>query len=194
MNRCSDLKRCLAGLGRAATALVLAAPAFAGPPLPGVRFDLMPVGCKIHGVHSTGEAVVDEYVGSSDGTYQTKTYQDKPGHAAIRTTTYNAQGYMIRKDWAGGKWETFAPYSCFDVPGTCTYTYRNADGVSNIFKGKVVSVQGKIVSRGGFAGEPPFPPTTVDPGPFNHGAAFSDGTFTFQVTRYENCGETRPTS
>lgn len=41
--------------------LLLAKQAAAGPPLPGIRFDLMPVGCEVHGVYSSGKKIVDEY-------------------------------------------------------------------------------------------------------------------------------------
>jgi hypothetical protein len=96
---------------------------------------------------------------------------------------------MTRKDWAGGKWESFTPFSCFDVPGQCSYLFRNANGARKTFKGLVSLVQGKIVSTGGFTGEAPFPQATVTPGPFNLGEAYSDGRMSFRVTRYEACGK-----
>jgi hypothetical protein len=69
----------------------LATQALAGPPLPGVRFDLMPVGCKIHGVYSSGKKVVDEYVGVSGQSYVITTYADNIAKTPLRNTSYNRQ-------------------------------------------------------------------------------------------------------
>ncbi len=162
--------------------------------LPGVRFDKMPVGCRIHAVFSTGAQVIDEYLGARNGKHVVRTTEGSKGRKLVRTTQYDADGFMVRKDWAGGKWETFAPFSCFARPGACTYVYRNADGDRKTFRGKVVARSGKFVSTGGFEGEAPFAPTTVVPGPFNTGERWSDGTTSFRVTKYENCGETVPRS
>ncbi len=157
-------------------------------PLPGIRFDIMPVGCRMHGTYSTGEQVVDEYIGLDAGKHVIKTAAGPAGKKLIRTTDYDRNGFMIRKDWAGGKWETFSPYSCFDVPGTCRYTYQNADGQTSVFVGKVTRKGKSLVSTGGFQGEPPFPAARVTPGPFNNGESFSDGSVSFKITKYENCG------
>ena len=161
--------------------------AFADP-LPGVRFDIMPVGCRIHGTYSTGEKTVDEYIGRTGGKHVVQTFSGS-GSGLIRTTKYDRNGFMVRKEWADGKWESFAPYSCFSVPGTCRYTYRNADGQASVFVGKVTRRGGSLISSGGFEGQPPFPPTELIPGPFNSGAGFDDGSTSFRVTKYENCGD-----
>jgi hypothetical protein len=157
--------------------------------LSGISFDIMPIGCRIHGKYSTGEQTVDKYFGKKGSKHIVKTYSGQNGGNLVRTTTYNAEGLMIRKDWKGGKWETFAPYSCFDVPGSCTYRYRNADGQDSQFKGKVTRRAGKLVSSGGFVGESPFPDSVVTKGPFNNGERFNDGSTSFAVTKYENCGD-----
>jgi YD repeat-containing protein len=163
----------------------LAAPALGDDWGPGVRFDLMPKGCRIHGVYGDGTATVDVYAGKKGRNHIVQTY-DAGG--LRRSTTYNAKGLMLRKDWAGGKWETFAPYSCFAVPGDCTYEYRNADGARKVFRGRVVPRGDGLVSGGGFAGEPAFNDTTLTLGPFNEIAAFREGSTRFRVTRYEGCG------
>lgn len=167
--------------------LALGLAAHAGP-LPGVRFDSMPVGCRIHGSYSTGAQVVDEYIGIEGGRHVMRTYEGPAGNTLIRTTLYDANGFMVRKDWADGKWETFSPYSCFSEPGRCRYTYRNGDGQTKEFVGKVTRKGGAVISAGGFAGEAAFPKTRVTPGPFNAGESFSDGSVSFRVTSYENCG------
>ncbi len=162
--------------------------------LAGISFDIMPVGCRIHGKYSSGEQTVDEYVGKKGSKHVVKTYSGSSGRNLVRTTTYNADGQMIRKDWAGGKWETFTPYSCFDTPGTCSYKYRNGDGQDSQFKGKVIRRGTKFVSIGGFIGESPFPDSVVTKGPFNNGDRFNDGSTSFAVTKYENCGSFGPGS
>ena len=159
-------------------------------PLPGVRFDIMPVGCRIHGAYSTGERIVSEYTGRRGGKHVIKTYDGPARTKLIRTTFYDKNGFMVRKDWAGGKWETFSPYSCFDVPGSCRYTYNNADGQTSVFVGKVTRKGKSVISTGGFEGEAPFPATRVTPGPYNAGESFNDGSVSFKVTKYENCGDT----
>ncbi len=158
-------------------------------PLPGVRFDIMPVGCRIHGTYSTGEKSVDEYIGRKGGRHIVQTYAGATGGGLIRTTMYDRNGFMVHKEWADGKWESFAPYSCFAVPGSCRYTYRNADGQASVFVGKVTWRGDSVISTGGFEGQAPFPPTEFTPGPFNSGARFDDGSLSFLVTKYENCGD-----
>jgi hypothetical protein len=174
-----------------ATALtsIFAPPAVADTKLPGISFDIMPVGCRIHGKYSSGDRVIDEYIGKTGSRHVVKTFSGSKGTSLVRTTTYNADGFMIRKDWADGKWETFAPYSCFDVPGNCKYRYRNADGQESQFKGKVYRRGTKVVSTGGFVGENPFPKSIVTIGPFNNGDKWTDGSTSFAVTKYENCGD-----
>jgi hypothetical protein len=173
---------------------LLSLPAHAKDPLPGTRFDIMPVGCRIHGSYSTGDKVIDEYIGIKSGKYIIRTTEGPKGRKLIRTTQFDSNGFMVRKDWANGAWETFSPFSCFSRPGSCTYVYRNGDGAESTFRGKTVTRGSKIVSSGGFAGDAPFPPTTVVPGQFNNGEAYTDGTVSFRVTKYENCGETLPAS
>lgn len=167
---------------------VTASPLHAQSTLPGISFDLMPKGCRIHGVYGDGRETVDEYMGVRRGMHVTRTFDGPKGRNLVRTTTYDANGFMVRKDWANGKWETFTPYSCFDRPGTCTYTYRNADGAEKTYRGKVSRRGDRITSQGGFEGEPPFPKSVVTTGPFNNGAGFTEGNTSFRVSRYEGCG------
>jgi hypothetical protein len=169
----------------AALSVLLSFPAAAQEAPAGIRFDLMPKGCRMHGSYSDGTRTVDVYVGRKGGSHAVQTHGTD---GLVRTTTYNAEGLMTRKDWAGGAWETFKPFSCFAVVGDCTYEYRNGDGARKIYAGKVVRKGGKLVSSGGFTGEAPFNPTTLTLGPFNDTAAFREGSTSFRVTRYENCG------
>ena len=151
---------------------------------PGIRFDEMPVGCKIHGRYSNGDVTVHQYVGPSGQKHIVKTYG---GDGLIRTSTYSKDGLLLRKNWAGGKWETFKPASCFNVPGPCSYTYRNGDGAVLEYVGINTRRGDEIVNEGGFAGEAPFDPVVTTIGRFNAQSSFSDGTTSFKVTRYEDC-------
>ncbi|MFZ1470358.1 MAG: hypothetical protein WAT09_15485 [Paracoccaceae bacterium] len=169
-------------------ALVIAMAGTAHADTTGIRFNRMPVGCRIHGTYASGERVIDEYAGMSGSKHVVKTYGGAKGKTFFRTTLYSAKGLMLRKDWANGKWESYAPASGFDVPGNCTYTYRNADGAKKTYKGKTRKTGNRLVSTGGFVGEAPFQPTTSTLGRFNNGAAFAEGDTSFRVTKYENCG------
>jgi hypothetical protein len=183
------MKNCCAIAMSAALALMIAPCVNAESKLQGISFDIMPVGCRIHARFSSGEQVVDEYIGKKGNKHITKTFGGAQGKSLIRTTTFNSNGFMIRKDWAGGKWETFAPYSCFDVPGACSYRYRNADGQDSQFDGKVARRGANLLSTGGFVGDIPFPDAKVTIGPFNAGIKWADAATSFAVTKYENCGD-----
>lgn len=173
-------------LPRLALCLALvASPALAE--VAGIRFDEMPVGCRIHGKYSTGEKVVDVYVGKSGGKHVVKTYVGPEGKKLIRTSTYSREGLLLRKDWAGGAWETFSPASCVDVPGPCRYTYRNGDGAELVYKGTNTVEGDAIINQGGFVGEAPFAPVVSTLGRFNGQVAFTEGDLSFRVTRYEGC-------
>jgi hypothetical protein len=156
----------------------------------GIRFDEMPVGCRIHGQYSSGEKVVDVYVGKSGSKHVMKTYEGPSGKKLIRTTTFSREGLMLRKDWADGTWESFKPASCFNVPGPCSYTYRNGDGAELKYMGKNTQNGTEIINRGGWVGEPPFAPVVSTLGRFNIQEAYVEGSTSFKVTKFENCGET----
>jgi hypothetical protein len=156
---------------------------------PGIQFDQMPVGCRIHGQYSTGEKVVDVYVGKSGSKHVMKTYQSPSGKKLIRTTTYSRDGLMLRKDWADGNWESFKPASCVTVAGQCRYTYRNSDGAELTYQGQNTRKGTQIVNQGGFVGQPPFAPVVSTLGRFNLQEAYVEGETSFKVTKYENCDD-----
>jgi hypothetical protein len=152
--------------------------------VPGIDFKEMPVGCKIHGRYSNGDATIDHYVGRSGAKHVVKTYG---ADGLIRTSTYSRDGLLLRKDWADGAWETFTPASCINVPGPCNYTYRNGDGAVLEYQGQNTRKGDRIVNEGGFVGQAPFDPVISTFGRFNAQTAFSEGAFSFKVTRYEDC-------
>jgi hypothetical protein len=161
---------------------LIATQAFADPQ--GIRFDEMPPGCKIHGRYSDGQVTVDHYVGQVGNQHIVKSY-GKDG--LIRTSTFSKNGLLLRKDWAGGEWETFKPFSCVNVPGPCRYTYRNGDGAVLEYRGENTRRGSQVVNEGGFVGEHPFNPVVATIGRFNAQSAFSEGNLSFRVTRYEDC-------
>jgi hypothetical protein len=172
----------------AAAALLAVSAQIAWPgPSQGILFDKMPVGCKIRGVYSSGEKIVEEYNGLSGGLHVMTTHEDRPGRKLIRTTFYNSDGWMVQKRWATGQWETFTPYSCFQQVGTCKYVLKNIDGVRKTFKGKVTASGSDLVSSGGFVGEAPFPDTRVRLGPFNVQTFFDDGSLSYKATKFVGC-------
>jgi hypothetical protein len=160
----------------------------AGAETSGIRFDEMPVGCRIFGTYGTGDQVIDEYIGRKGDTHVIKTYEGPDGRRLIRTTTYSLDGLMLRKDWAGGKWETFDPASCFPVPGECQYTYRNADGDEKLYMGQNTLRGRRLIGEGGFEDEPAFARSVSKLGAFNDVESYTEGQTSFQVTRYQNCG------
>ena len=176
----------------AATVIAQVAVADEGPQ--GLRFDKLPVGCAIHERYGGDDRRVTVYVGRNGKKHITRTYVEpvkgKAPSRLIVTITHDAAGRMIRKDWAGGDWETYTPYSCFALPGQCRYRYRNGDGDNRFIVGKVTKRGGNYLSEGGFEGEAPFPPTVFTLGPFNEMTSFAEGSTQFKVTRYENCGGT----
>ena len=166
--------------------------AAAAEPLAGIRFDLIPVGCRIHGVYSDGSVSIDEYIGKRAGRHVVKTFGGVGGRALLRTTQFNPQGWMVKKVWAAGQWETFAPYSCFSQPGKCTYRYANSDGAQETYQGEVRPKGGDLVSSGGYAGQPAFSPTRLQLDAWNITKSYREGSTSYRLTKYQNCGSNLP--
>jgi len=175
-----------------ATALSLAAAGVAAETPSGIRFDLIPVGCRISGVYSDGSVSIDEYIGRHAGKPVVKTYGDPNNRDLLRTTTFNAEGWMVKKVWAAGQWETFGPYSCFAQPGSCVYAYQNSEGARETYRGNVQRDGKDLVSSGGFVGQDPFPPTRLRLDSWNSIAAYSAGSVSYSITAYKNCGDAVP--
>jgi hypothetical protein len=93
-----------------------------------IRFWEMPKGCSWTEKYSNGNEWVSTFVGKRNGAFRVVTRNKVGSRERISTTDYNESGLMTRRVWAGNKWESFEPHSCFGVVGKCNYTYRNADG------------------------------------------------------------------
>ncbi len=169
-------------------ALTSASTVLAQTPPAGIRFDIMPVGCRIHGSFSNGLMLTREYVGKSGDTYIVKTYKGAAATELSMTSTMNADGFAIRNDMPDGKWETFPPYSCQLQLGTCHFTSLTSEGKKRVFKG-IITKQGKqIIATGGFVGEKAIAPTTITLSRFNTIESMSSEPINFHVTKYEACG------
>jgi hypothetical protein len=166
--------------------LLLGTAALADTPLPGVRFDIMPVGCRIHGIYSNGDTTIREYVGKVGDTFQVKIFK---GTTLTMTSTLDSNGFSVRNDMADGKWETFTPYSCLLESGNCSFVSRNSEGRQRTYKGKVVQDGAKLTTTGGFVGQDAIPISHMTLGRFNTIETLSNGEITFQVTKYEDCGK-----
>lgn len=116
--------------------LLAVALALAGPVSAETDFASMPKGCSWTTRYSDGQVVTETYLGRKGGTHRTKVMD---GNGLVRRMTYDAEGRMIRKDWADGNWETFSPYSCFSVEGSCTYRYRNSSGADQTIASETVA-------------------------------------------------------
>ena len=168
-------------------ALTITTPAPADTKLAGVSFDIMPIGCRIHGSFSNGDTVTRNYIGRQGETYIVKTYAGRAGTQLKMTTTLNANGFAIRNDMPDGTWETYSPYSCLLQPGPCEFTTRYSDGRQRTFKGKVTKDGPKITTSGGYAGADALPVSQAIMGRFNTMESMSNGDISFQVTQYEAC-------
>ncbi|MDZ4087316.1 MAG: hypothetical protein U1E69_10995 [Tabrizicola sp.] len=137
--------------------------AIAGPAEAGIDFDTMPKGCSWTTRYFDGQVLTETYLGRKGGTHRTEV---RAGKDLVRKMSYDAEGRMVRKDWANGTWESFSPYSCFAEAGKCTYRYRNADGAD-------VKVASKTVAKGkgfrveaGPVGGQPYPDEYFERGSF----------------------------
>lgn len=160
----------------------------AGPGLAGTDFASMPVGCSWTTKYSDGSVVTETFLGKRGGKYKTEVTADDDPDALIRKVTYDAKGRLLRKDWAGGKWEAFSPYSCFAEAGTCTYRYTNSGGAdqkiasTTVAKGKGFSV------RAGAVGEKAYPDEYFELGTFGLMTRNKASNYSARMTKMQGCG------
>jgi YD repeat-containing protein len=158
--------------------------ALAGPTLAEIDFAAMPKGCSWTTLYSDGQVLTETYVGRKGGKHKTKVTE---GKALVRQTTYDAEGRMIRKDWADGKWESFSPYSCFDTVGSCTYRYRNADGADFRVVSKTVA-QGKgFAVKAGQADSDGYPDEYFETGDFGVVVKNKSSNYSARLIEMKNC-------
>lgn len=158
--------------------------ALAGPALAQVDFKAMPKGCSWTTRYSDGQVVTETYLGQKGGKHRTQVFA---GKTLVRDMTYDAEGRMIRKDWADGNWETFSPYSCFSIEGSCTYRYRNSDGANQKIGSETVA-QGKgFAVRAGPIGGSPYPDEYFEVGDFGLMTVNKASNYSARLIAMKNC-------
>ncbi|MFC3182714.1 hypothetical protein [Cypionkella sinensis] len=159
------------------------------PAQAGIDFAHMPVGCSWSMKYSDGRTLIETYVGKKSGSYRTEVADKRAPDKVISRTYFDKKGRMVRNDWAGGKWETFNPYSCFGIAGTCSSTYQNGDGAKFIID-NTTSAAGngfKVVAapRGGA----PYPDDYFELGQFNIQTLSKNRNFSMKLVAFNNCDE-----
>lgn len=158
----------------------------AGPATAQIEFGAMPKGCNWTMRYSDGQVLTETYLGRKSGKHRTEV---RAGKDLVRKMTYDAEGRMLRKDWADGKWETFSPYSCFAEAGSCAYRYRNADGADFKVVSKTV-VQGKgFRVEAGPVGDQPYPDEYFETGSLGLLTKNKGDGYSARMIEMRNCGE-----
>ncbi len=168
-------------------AALLVIAATAGQAICGVEFDQMPVGCSWATKYTNGNFWRETYTGRKGGFFVTETVDAKTGDFISRKK-FNAAGLMVERVWDGKKWERFNPYSCFDVVGSCEYTYTNGDGAAQTIvnsarkSGKGYTVKARV--KGGEK----FPDEHFDLGPFGLMVSNRSANYSAATGGFKGCG------
>lgn len=164
---------------------VLAVAAFlTGPALTEIDFTSMSKGCSWTLRYSDGQVLTEIYLGRKGGKHKT---QVMAGKTLVRKMTYDAEGRMVRKDWADGNWETFSPYSCFDVEGSCTYHYQNSSGADQKIASETVSKGKGFEVKAGPVGGAPYPNEYFETGSFGVMAKNKAANYSARLIGMKNC-------
>lgn len=153
-----------------------------------VAFDQMPAGCNWVTHYSNGNVWRDTFTGKQGRFYIVETTDAKNGAKHVKQTRYDLEGRMVYRDWGGGKWEKFKPFSCYDEMGTCTYRFSNADGANlKIVNTKTKSGEGYLI-RAGVPGGETFNDDHVFYGPFNLSVRQWSKNFSDTTGDFRQCG------
>lgn len=169
----------------AAAISLFATAAVAGP---GIEFDRMPVGCSWIIEYSNGNRWLETYIGKKGRSHVVETVEAANTKQRVKTTKFNAQGFMTERNWGGGKWERFSPYSCFGVPGDCRFKFSNADGARGTIKNDTEKKGGSYVVRSGYVGGEAFPDEWFKIGPFGLMVSNKASNYSARITKFVNCG------
>jgi YD repeat-containing protein len=158
----------------------------AGSVLAATDFGAMPEGCSWTTRYSDGQVQTETYLGREGGKHVTEVTS---GGALLRRMTYDSKGRMTRKDWADGNWESFSPFSCFNVAGTCTYRYRNSSGADQkIESATVPSGKGFAVTAGPVGGAR-YPDEYFETGAFGLMTRNKADNYSARLIEMRNCGQ-----
>lgn len=158
--------------------------ALAGPASAQIDFTAMPEGCNWTIRYSSGQVVTETYLGRKGGKHRTRV---SAGEAPVREMTYDAQGRMIRKDWSDGNWETFSPYSCFDIVGSCIYRYRNSSGADQKIVSETIAKGAGFQVRAGPVDGPPYPVEYFETGSFGLMLRNKASNYSARLVEIRNC-------
>lgn len=153
----------------------------------GIRFDQMPIGCRVHRAYHSGEHEITEYIGRSTGGHVMKTYRGPAGTALLRTTTYSFEGLRIRTDGADGTWATYSPAMCDFIPGQCSYVYRTSSGLDQKYEGHPTMNGRELTSIFSAEGDSQRRTFVAVLGRFNLPQTYREGDVSVTITKYENC-------
>jgi hypothetical protein len=151
-------------------------------------FVSMPVGCSWEVSYSDGTRLRETFIGEKSGLFVTEVTKATRPHRLVRRVYFDHKGRMVQKTWASGKWEKFAPYSCFGGPGRCSYRYTNADGADQVIDSRTTR-QGKgrkVVA--GPRGEDGYPDEYFETGAFGVMTVNRATNYSARVTGFEGCG------
>ena len=158
--------------------------ALGGPALAQVDFKAMPKGCSWTTRYSDGQVQTETYLGRKGGKYKTQVFA---GKTLVRQMTYDAEGRMIRKDWADGNWETFSPYSCFSIEGNCTYRYRNSSGADQKIASETVAKGKGFHVEAGPVGGDLYPDEYFETGSFGLMVKNKASNYSARLIEMKNC-------
>ncbi len=148
----------------------------------------MPVGCSWTTKYSDGQVVTETFLGKTGGKYKTEVYEAGDPSALVRTMQFDAEGRLVRKDWADGNWEKFTPYSCFSEAGSCTYRYRNSSGEDQKISSKTVAKgKGFTVKAGPIGGEA-YSDEYFETGAFGMITKSKSAGYSAKLVAFANCG------
>jgi YD repeat-containing protein len=153
----------------------------------GIDFAAMPKGCSWLTRFSDDLVQRTTFVGKVKGKYRVESVNAASG-TAINHVDYNADGLMVRRNWADGRWEQFEPFSCFTVPGKCNYTYRNGAGddvrIDSFVRTKASGFTSDARPRGGDA----YPTESFTLGPFGLPTSSRSANYSTKIIGFEGCG------
>lgn len=154
----------------------------------GTDFAAMPKGCRWQVRISDGSVRNETFVGKVKGKYRVKVVDAKTGKA-LSQVDYNADGLMVRRNWADGRWEQFEPFSCFTVPGKCSYTYSNGAGERVTIDSEVKASAGGFISAARPRGGRAYPAESFSLGAFGLMTSSRSPKYWTKVTRFVGCGD-----
>lgn len=152
----------------------------------GIRFDEMPRGCRWHTQISGRGVETSTYQGPRGGRHVVGV-TDERGRP-LHTVYYSGDGHFAERRWPDGRWERFAPHSCFVVPGRCDSTYERGDGLRVRQWSDVRRSGDRLRVRAGEVGGPDYADETVRLGPLNVIVESRNASYSSRVTRFEGCG------